>query len=263
MSATAATQVPPTAERRRQLGRRAQLLAGASVSYNVLEAIVAVTAGLAASSIALVGFGLDSLVEVGSGLVILWQFRHPLPETRERQALRLIGVSFFALAVWVGFESIRTLVGDREAEPSGVGIGIAVASLLVMPFLSWAQRRTGRELGSGSVVADSKQTLLCTYLSAVLLVGLLLNATLGWSWADPIAALVLCGVAVKEGLEAWRGETCGCGPVADASGTEEGCGCADGECRDGCCSTASETGAVSAPADARLLDIDATERSQG
>jgi len=211
------TMAGPTPERRRELGRRAQLLAGASVTYNVVEALVAVTAGLVASSVALVGFGLDSVVEVGSALVILWQFRQPLPETRERQALRLIAVSFFALAAYVIVQSFRALLGVGEADPSPVGIAIAGASLVVMPFLSWAQRRTGRELGSGSVVADSKQTLLCTYLSAVLLAGLLLNETLGWTWADPIAGLIIAAVAVREGIEAWRGEACGCGTVAQGA----------------------------------------------
>jgi divalent metal cation (Fe/Co/Zn/Cd) transporter len=196
-----------------RLSRRAQLLAGASVIYNLLEALVAITAGAVAGSVALVGFGLDSVVEVSSGLVILWQFHHPLPETRERQALRLIGASFVALAAYVTVESVRALFGDAEPDPSPIGIALASASLLVMPFLSWAQRRTGRALGSGSVVADSKQTLLCTYLSAVLLVGLVLNAMLGWSWADPFAGLVIAAVALREGVEAWRGDAC-CAPVA-------------------------------------------------
>nr|WP_091111252.1 cation transporter [Nocardioides psychrotolerans] len=199
----------PEAERRR-LGRRAQLLAGASVAYNVVEGGIAITAGLVAGSVALVGFGLDSLVEVSSGLIILWQFRHPLPESRERTALRLMALSFFALAGYVGFESVRSLVVSREPDPSIVGIVLAATSLLVMPFLSWAQRRTGRALGSNAVVADSTQTLLCTYLSAVLLVGLVLNAALGWSWADPVAGLVIAAVALKEGREAWRGDGC-CG----------------------------------------------------
>jgi divalent metal cation (Fe/Co/Zn/Cd) transporter len=204
---------------RRHLGGRAQLLAGASVTYNLAEAAVAVTAGAAAGSIALVGFGLDSLVEVGSGLVILWQFRHPIPESRERRALRLIAVSFFALAAYVVVESVRSLLGDTEPAPSAVGIGLAVLSLLIMPLLSWMQRRTGRALGSASVVADATQTLLCTYLSAVLLSGLLLNALLGWGWADPLAGLIIAGVAAKEGVEAWRGE--GCCPPANAQGNED------------------------------------------
>jgi divalent metal cation (Fe/Co/Zn/Cd) transporter len=243
-AAASATALLP--QRRQHLGRRAQLLAGASVGYNMLEAAVSVAAGAAASSAALVGFGLDSLVEVGSGLVILWQFRHPVPETREKQALRLIAVSFFALAAYVTVDSVRTLTGAGEASPSTLGIAIAAASLLVMPFLSWAQRRTGRQLGSGSVVADSKQTLLCTYLSAVLLLGLLANALLGWSWADPVAALVIAGVAVREGIEAWRGETCECGPTLPTAVATDG---APG-CDDGCCDAA-ETATSSSPIDIR------------
>jgi divalent metal cation (Fe/Co/Zn/Cd) transporter len=210
-------------DERRRLGRRAQLLATASVTYNVVEAVVAVSAGLVAGSVALVGFGLDSVVEVSSGLIILWQFRHRLPETRERQALRLLAFSFFALAAYVVVESVRTLITGADPETSPVGIGLAIASLIVMPFLSWAQRRTGRALGSNAVVADSTQTLLCSYLSAVLLVGLLLNATLGWGWADPIAGLVIAGVAVREGVQAWRGEGC-CSPARP-----------DSTCTDGCC----------------------------
>jgi divalent metal cation (Fe/Co/Zn/Cd) transporter len=202
---------------RRRLGRRAQLLAGVSVTYNLIEAVVAVAAGAVAGSIALIGFGLDSLVEMSSGLVILWQFRHPVPESRERLALRLIGLSFFALAAYVTVESVRNLIGGGEPAPSPVGIVLAAVSLLVMPVLSWAQRRTGRTLNSGSVVADSKQTLLCTYLSAVLLVGLLLNALVGWSWADPVAGLVIAAVAVREGVEAWRGDAC-CDPAIETAG---------------------------------------------
>lgn len=214
------------ADERARLGRRAQLLAGASVAYNAVESVIAITAGIAAGSVALVGFGLDSIVEVSSGLIILWQFRHRLPESREQQALRLMALSFFALAAYVSLESVRALLGDHEPDHSPVGIGLAIASLIIMPVLSWAQRRTGRALGSNAVVADSTQTLLCTYLSAVLLVGLLLNSTLGWSWADPIAGLVIAAVAVKEGREAWRGEACACVPMpagplsADQDGDE-------------------------------------------
>lgn len=200
---------------RRRLGKQAQLLAAASVAYNTVEAIIAIGAGLVAGSVALVGFGLDSVVEVSSGLIILWQFRHSLPETRERQAQRLIAISFFALAAYVTTESVRTLVSGSDPDPSPVGIGLAIASLAVMPFLSVAQRRTGRQLKSNAVVADGTQTLLCTYLSAVLLVGLVLSATLGWSWADPVAGLVIAAVAVREGRLAWRGEGC-CGQATDA-----------------------------------------------
>ncbi|RYV52093.1 cation diffusion facilitator family transporter [Pengzhenrongella frigida] len=229
-----------SAAERARLGRRAQLLAGVSVTYNVLEAIVAITAGLVAGSVALVGFGLDSVVEVSSGLIVLWQFRHPLPESRERRALRLMAWSFFALAAYVTAESVRALLGATVPEPSTVGIALAAASLLVMPFLSWAQRRTGRSLGSGAVVADSTQTLLCTYLSGVLLVGLVLNATLGWSWADPVAGLIIAGVAVREGLEAWRGESCGCGPGGSSAAGPDGCECEAG-CTDACCTSSDAT----------------------
>lgn len=215
---------PLTPQRREALGRRAQLLAGGSVAYNAVEAIVAISAGVAASSIALVGFGLDSIVEMGSALVILWQFRHRMPEARERTALRLIALSFFALAAYVAFESVRSLLTGEAAAHSTIGIAVAAVSLVVMPTLSWAQRRTGRQLGSPTVVADSKQTLLCTYLSAVLLVGLLLNSLLGWWWADPAVGLVVAALAVREGREAWRGETCGCVPVPDEG---DACACED------------------------------------
>jgi divalent metal cation (Fe/Co/Zn/Cd) transporter len=242
MAAHVHAPVDLTAADRKRLGRRAQLLAAASVAYNGVEAVIAIAAGIVAGSVALIGFGLDSVVEVSSGLIILWQFRHRLPESRERQALRLMAVSFFALAAYVAFESARALVTGHDPETSMVGIGLAIASLIIMPFLSWAQRRTGRSLGSNAVVADSTQTLLCTYLSAVLLVGLVLNATLGWSWADPIAGLVIAAVALKEGWDAWRGESCSCGPVAvnDDEST----------CADACCAP-DATG----PADVQLLDI--------
>jgi divalent metal cation (Fe/Co/Zn/Cd) transporter len=190
------------------LARRAQLLAGASVVYNVVEGIVAIAAGSRAGSSALISFGLDSAVEVASGLIILWQFRHPLPESRERRAQQLIAVSFFALAAYVAYESVTALVTGERVHVSIVGIVLAVASLVIMPVLSWAQRRTGRALNSGAVVAASLQTLLCTYLSAVLLVGLLGNALFGWWWLDPVAALVIAFIAVREGIETWRGDDC-------------------------------------------------------
>lgn len=224
-----------SANDRRRLGRRAQLLAGVSVGYNAIEGCIAIAAGLMAGSVALIGFGLDSVVEISSGLIILWQFKHPLPESRERRALRLMAWSFFALAAYVSFESVRTLLGGTHPDPSPVGIGLAAASLMIMPFLSWAQRRTGKALSSGAVVADSTQTLLCTYLSAVLLVGLVLNSTLGWGWADPIAGLIIAAVAIKEGRDAWRGEACNCVPKGTVTEDFDHCGdgCSDG-CSDGC-----------------------------
>jgi divalent metal cation (Fe/Co/Zn/Cd) transporter len=194
--------------RRAALRRRVRLLVGATITYNVVEAVVAITAGSVASSSALIGFGLDSIIEVASAVAVAWQFSSADPEARERVALRVIACSFFALAAYVTVESVRSLLGAAEPEPSMVGIGLAAASLVIMPFLSAAQRRAGRELGSNSAVADSKQTLLCTYLSGVLLLGLVLNAILGWSWADPVVALVIAAVAIKEGRTAWRGEHC-------------------------------------------------------
>ena len=152
-------------------------------------------------------------MEVSSAAALAWQFSARNPETREKTALRIIAFSFFVLAAFVTADALSSLLTGREAEYSSMGIILAAVSLAIMPVLSWVQRRAGRELGSRSAVADSKQTLLCTYLSAVLLVGLLLNSLLGWSWADPIAALVIAGIAIKEGRDAWRGDTC-CTPVA-------------------------------------------------
>ncbi len=205
------------ADRRGQLNRRSLQLAYATAGYNVIEGIVAIAAGAAASSTALIGFGLDSFVEVSSALVVIWQFRSRVPESRERLALRLIALSFFALAAWITIDAMRSLLGGDEAQPSLVGIVIAAVSVLVMPLLVWAKRRTGHELGSATVLADSTQTLLCTYLSAILLAGLVLNALLGWSWADPIAALTIAAVALREGVQAWRGEQCAecAGPATD------------------------------------------------
>jgi Co/Zn/Cd efflux system component len=202
-------------DRRGVLNRRIRWFVAATITYNVIEAIVAITAGTVASSAALIGFGLDSVVEVTSAAAVAWQFAAKDPETREKTALRIIAFSFFALAAYVTVDAVRSLFGVGEARSSTVGLVLAAVSLLVMPFLSYGQRRAGRELGSRTAVADSKQTLLCTYLSAVLLVGLGLNTAFGWSWADPIAALVIAAVAVKEGREAWQGDTC-CAPNLSA-----------------------------------------------
>lgn len=205
-----ATNTAPSLDpiRRRVLQRRIRLVVTITISYNVIEAVIALTAGTVASSAALVGFGLDSIVEVLSAAAIAWQFSAPDPEKRERVALRVIALSFFALAAYVTVDAGLSLAGVREAEHSPVGIALAAVSLAIMPVLSWFERRTGRELGSASAIADSKQTLLCSYLSAALLAGLLLNSLLGWAWADSVAALVIAGFAVKEGLEAWRGDAC-------------------------------------------------------
>jgi divalent metal cation (Fe/Co/Zn/Cd) transporter len=236
----------PSPARRQVLARRVRLLVAATITYNLIEAVVAMTAGTMASSTALIGFGLDSIIEVSSAAAVAWQFAGPDPQAREKVALRVIAVSFFALAAYVTVESVRALVGGAEAEHSSIGLVLAALSLAIMPVLSYAQRRAGRELGSRTAVADSKQTLLCTYLSAVLLVGLGVNSLFGWGWADPVAALVIAAVAVKEGREAWRGDTC-CAvplttPLVDAgtaaggrgAGEADACGCRPG-CS--CCTT--------------------------
>ncbi len=200
---------PPVAsERRDSLIKRVRLLTAATISYNVVEAVVALLAGTRASSAALVGFGLDSVIEVASAAAVAWQFSGKDPEARERLALKVIALSFFGLAAYVTVDAVRTFAGGREAESTVAGVVLAAVSLVVMPVLSAAQRRAGRELGSASAVADSRQTLLCTYLSGVLLAGLLFNALFGWWWADPLVALAIGAVAVREGHTAWRGQHC-------------------------------------------------------
>ncbi|WFR68269.1 cation transporter [Curtobacterium flaccumfaciens] len=211
---------PPSAERARVLRRRIRWVVAATIAYNVVEAVVAIAAGSVASSTALIGFGLDSIVEVLSACAVAWQFSGRDPEARERTALRVIAVSFLGLALYVTADAVLTLTGLREPEHSTVGIVLAAVSLAVMPFLSLLERRAGTELGSASAVADSKQTLVCSYLSAAVLVGLLLNTLFGWTWADPVAGLVVVVFAVREGLEAWRGDACK-QPVAALTGERE------------------------------------------
>lgn len=198
----------PSLARRAVLSRRIRWFAAATISYNVIEAVVALWAGGVADSSALIGFGLDSVIEVASALALSWQFSAKDPERREHLTLRIIALSFFALAAFVAAEALRSLAGGSQAQQSVPGIVIAALSLAIMPILSWLQRRAGRELGSRTAVADSKQTLLCAYLSAVLLVGLVLNSSLGWWWADAVAALAIAVIAVREGINAWRGDLC-------------------------------------------------------
>ncbi|WP_423300147.1 cation transporter [Glutamicibacter nicotianae] len=213
------------------LKRRIRLIVAITITWNIIEAVIALIAGGAASSAALVGFGLDSIVEVLSAAAVAWQFAAPDPARREKTALRIIAISFFALATYVSVDVVLSLTGVREAEHSTVGIVLAALSLAVMPFLSLIERRTGRELGSASAVADSKQTLICSYLSAALLAGLLLNSMLGWAWADSAAALIIAVVAVREGVEAWRGDACCATPISALTGER-----VEAECTDGCCS---------------------------
>lgn len=187
--------------------RTALALAWATIAWNSLEAIIAIASGAEAGSIALVGFGLNSIVEVGSAIVVVWQFSGADVE-REQRALRLIAGSFFVFAAYVTAQAAWDLIARSEPAESVPGIVLAALSLMVMPVLAIAKRRVGRQMSSRTVVADSGQTMLCSYLSAILLIGLIANATLGWWWADPIAALVIAALAVREGREAWRGEVC-------------------------------------------------------
>ena len=194
--------------RRHILQRRIRWIVTATIVYNLIEAVVAITAGTIASSAALIGFGLDSTIEVLSAAAVAWQFTRRDPERWEKGTLRVIAVAFFALAIYVSASSVLALLVRVEVEHSPVGIAITALSVVIMPFLSYAERRAGRELGSATAIADSKQTLLCTYLSAAVLIGLVLNSLLGWWWADAIAGLVIAGFAVREGIEAWRGDAC-------------------------------------------------------
>lgn len=195
-----------TDERRRTLHRRVRLIVAFTIIWNVVEAVVALASGVAASSAALIGFGLDSVIEVASAVAVAWQFTRRDPERWERVTVRAIALSFFALAAYVTVDAVLGLVGVREPGQSPWGIGIAVASLLVMPALAWVEYRTGAELGSRSVQADAKQLVLCSYLSATVLIGLLANSLFGWQWADSVAALVVAVLAVREGVEAWGGD---------------------------------------------------------
>ncbi len=226
------TTLEKVSARTQVLQRRIRLIVAITITWNVIEATIALIAGGAASSAALIGFGLDSIVEVLSAAAVAWQFASPDPESREKIALRIIAVSFFGLAAYVSLEAILSLAGFREPEHSTIGIVLAALSLLVMPFLSWFERRTGQELGSASAVADSKQTLICTYLSAALLVGLLLNSLFGWTWADSVAALVIAAIAVREGIEAWKGDACCAAPISKLVAPDD----SSSTCADGCCS---------------------------
>lgn len=195
-------------DRRRVLQRRIRWIVAATIVYNVVEAVIALTAGTIASSSALIGFGLDSTIEVLSAAAVAWQFTRREPERWEKGTLRVIAVAFFALAAYVTVSSGLALVGRVEVEHSPVGIALTALSVVIMPFLSLAERRAGRELGSATAIADSKQTLICTYLSAAVLAGLVLNGVFGWWWADAVAGLVIAAFALREGREAWRGDAC-------------------------------------------------------
>jgi divalent metal cation (Fe/Co/Zn/Cd) transporter len=205
----------PTAPGRQTLVRRARLLALAGLAWHVVEAAVALAAGLAAGSIALVGFGADSVVEAGAGAIVLWRFsgRRAASDAAERRAQRLVGASFFAIAIYVAVEAAHTLLAGDHPNTSLVGIALAAVTLVTMPPLAAAKARLGERLGSAVTRSEGRQNLLCAYLSAAVLAGLVANAVAGLWWADPAAALVISGVAAREGREAWRGEGCCSDPL--------------------------------------------------
>ena len=197
---------------RQAIARHGKRLEYFTIAWNSLEGLVAVVAGARAGSISLVGFGIDSFVEVTSGTVLLWRMSVDSDarkrEQREKLSLRIVGVCFLALAAYVGYESISNLAGRKAPEHSIPGIILACVSLVVMPLLSRAKTKVGNELGSAAMHADAKQTDFCVYLSAILLLGLVLNAALGWWWADPVSALIMVPLIARAGVEAMNGETC-------------------------------------------------------
>lgn len=195
---------------RARLERRARLLAWGGIGYHVVEFAIALIAGLAAGSIALIGFGADSLIEALAGFVVVWLFtgRRIGSADAERRAQQFIAGSFFVLAAYVGIESLRTLIGQHEPDASWLGVGLAAFTLPTMPLLAFVKWRVGQKLNSAATVKEASQTQLCAYLSLALLVGLLANALAGWWWADPAAALVIAVVAVQEGVQSWKGEGC-------------------------------------------------------
>jgi divalent metal cation (Fe/Co/Zn/Cd) transporter len=201
-----------TPSERERLERRVRRLAWGGNAWHIVEFVIAIAAGIAAGSIALVGFGADSLIEGMAGFVIVWLFTGSRlrSETAERRAQQLIASSYFVLAAYVGIESARALIGGHHPGRSWLGIGLAAVTAPTMPLLARAKRNVGRQLNSSAAVSEASQNMICAYLSVALLVGLLLNALFGWWWADPAAALVIAGVAVQEGRESWRGDRCEC-----------------------------------------------------
>ncbi len=215
----------PASSPRAQLVRRARLLAWIGLCWHGIEASVAIAAGVIAGSVALVGFGADSLIELAAGLVVLWRLAS-VRAISERRAQQMIAVSFYLLSAYVTVEAIRSLVAGDHPAVSWLGIGLSVLTLATMPPLANAKARVAEQLGSSATKSESRQTMLCAYLSAGLLLGLSLNALLGWWWADPITALGIAAVAIKEGRNAWRGEARCTAPIVGADSE----GCADGCC---------------------------------
>lgn len=219
-------------ERYAQLAARVRLLSWLSLGWMTIEGGVAIVAGIVASSIALVGFGLDSGIEGVASLIIIWRFtgHRMFSEVAEQRAQKLVAVQFFLLAPYVAFESVRSLIGAEHPEVSWVGIGLALGSVVIMPMLGIAKERLADQLGSAATKGEGRQNMLCAYLAGALLVGLLGNALIGAWWLDPAVGLLIAFVAVKEGREAWQGEGCGC-----VASPLDGAAFADERCEDDCC----------------------------
>jgi divalent metal cation (Fe/Co/Zn/Cd) transporter len=227
VESTSLPQAPasPRAFERGRLVNRAKLLAWLGIGWHGIEATIAIAAGLVAGSIALVGFGADSLIESTAGFVLLWRFADARSgsEAAEERAQRLIALTFYLLAGYVGTEAIRSLIGGHHADASWIGIGLAAFTLATMPVLAIAKARVAERLGSSATRAEGRQNMVCAYLSAALLIGLSANALAGWWWADPATALVIAAVAVCEGREAWRGDSCCTAPVRPTDCTDDCC----------------------------------------
>ena len=220
-----------TRERYAQLGARVKLLSWLSLAWMTVEGAVAILAGIAASSIALIGFGLDSAIEGFASVIIVWRFTgdRVFSHAAEQRAQRLVAAQFFLLAPYVAFESVRTLLGGEHPDASWVGVGLAVASVILMPLLGIAKQRLADQLGSVATRGEGRQNMLCAYLAGALLLGLLGNALVGAWWLDPAVGLLIAAVAVKEGVDSWRGDGC-C-----VSSPLDGAGFADAACTDSCC----------------------------
>ncbi|MDP5228649.1 MULTISPECIES: cation transporter [Arthrobacter] len=192
--------------------RKARALSWASLAYMGIEGLVAIIAAVWSGSVALLGFGLDSLIEGLASVIIVWRFTgaRTLSEAAEDQAQKAVAVTFFLLAPYITFDAVKSLIHGDHAETSWLGIALSVASLIIMPLLGRAKRRLGAVLGSAATTGEGNQNLLCAYLAAAVLIGLLGNAAFGWWWLDPAIGLLIAGLAVKEGFEAWKGEGCAC-----------------------------------------------------
>jgi divalent metal cation (Fe/Co/Zn/Cd) transporter len=222
---------PITRDRYEQLARRVKLLSWLSLAWMSVEGAVAIVAGIVAGSIALIGFGLDSVIEGFASVIIIWRFtgHRVFSHSAELRAQKLVAVQFFVLAPYVGFEASKSLIGGEHPDVSWVGIGLAIGSVIVMPMLGLAKQRLADQLGSAATAGEGRQNMLCAYLAGALLVGLAANGLLGAWWLDAVVALLIAGVAVREGLEAWRGEGCCVGSPLD------GWAVAGEACRDDCC----------------------------